>query len=79
MTAEKYWQKMNGGKPSEKATKQFEFITPTNAVILMEDYHKEALRSELIAYDKWMSKTYWGENIIKIPERVVDEYLKQKK
>ena len=79
ITAEEYWQKRNGGKPSEKATKHFELYTPTCVVLLMEDYHKEVLRSELIAYDKWMCKTYWGENIIKSAETVVDEYLKSKK
>ena len=44
----------------------------------MEDYHKEALRSELIAYDVWLLKKYWGTNV-PTPREAVDEYLNQKK
>ena len=44
----------------------------------MEDYHKEALRSELIAYDKWLVCNLW-DNILPTPEEAVDEYLKHKK
>ncbi len=36
------------------------------------------LKSELIAYDKWLSNNYCGNDIV-TPEREVDEYLKQKK
>ena len=36
------------------------------------------LRSELIAYDVWMVRKYWGRNI-PTPREAVDEYLKQKK
>jgi hypothetical protein len=74
ITAEKFWQKRNGGKPSEKATKDGELISPIQAVILMNDFHKEALRSELIAYDKWMSTFHWDE--VLSPEEAVDIYLK---
>jgi hypothetical protein len=37
------------------------------------------LRSELIAYDKWMSVHNWGTHDIRTVEKAVDEYLKQKK
>jgi hypothetical protein len=39
---------------------------------------KSQLRSELIAYDKWLSDHYF-ENYMPTPERAVDEYLNQKK
>jgi hypothetical protein len=42
-----------------------------------EYYHKEKLRKELIAYDKYISTHYWDGEIPSI-EKAVDMYLKSR-
>lgn len=54
MTAEEYFQKQNGGKPSQDSTDDHEDRTATECVRLMEsyatdrlDFYKESLRSAI--------------------------------
>ena len=45
---------------------------------LLEQHKKMMLREELIAYDKFLSSTYWGVSHILKHEEAVDEYLKSR-
>lgn len=77
MTAEDYFTQKNGGKTPEECTNDGVLITPNFAKILMEDYHKESLKSELKEFNSWMcGKQYDGK--IPLIGTCIKEYLEYK-
>ena len=73
LSAEKFWQKRNGGKSSSDSTQHGEYITPIFTVRLMQEYADIRLKSELIKYDKWMAKQHFGEKIVTAEKIVIEE------
>jgi hypothetical protein len=77
MTANEYFECRNGGKSAENMTMDNEWITPIYAIQLMEDYHKDSLSDELLAFNSWMcGKQYDGR--IPLINTCIKDYLKQK-